>query len=75
MKRDKQIIWLGVAMAVLLGMASYTQAAYTKCKVLDGSDFEGGTLIIQCDPEKIKDIKVGDTIKSKKVVKKAYEGC
>ncbi len=71
----KQEIILVIGLAVVLALASWSQAAYTNCKVLDGSDFEGGTIILQCPPEDTKDLKVGDTIKGKKVVKKAYEGC
>jgi hypothetical protein len=72
----KQEILLCVLAGALLAFASWSHAAYTKCTVLDGSDFEGGTLIIQCDPEATKEMKAGDIIKGKKVKPvKAYEGC
>ena len=75
MKHDRQIIWLALAVVAILGMATWSPAAYIKCEILDGSDFEEGTLIIQCDGEDTKKFKVGDKFKGKKVVKKAYEGC
>ena len=70
----KQEVWLGVVLAVVLGMATWSHAAYTTCKVT-AVDLEKSTITMKCDIEAIEDIKVGDKIKGKKVVKKAYEGC
>ena len=70
----KQEIYLGIVLAIVLGFASWGQAAYTTCKVT-AVDLEKSTITMKCDIEAIEDIKVGDKIKGKKVVKKAYEGC
>jgi hypothetical protein len=74
-KHDLQIKWLCFLTLICLGFATWTQAAYIKCKVVD-IDKEKSQITVECPVEGIEDIQVGDTIKGKKVTeRKVYEGC